>query len=136
MSSHDAPRAVLDTNVLVAAGFRPRSASGRLAAAVRDGRLLALWTEATRAEAVSVLGRIPPLRPADLGALFPEAGQVQLLLDSDRFDRVPGPADRTFAALASAAGAPLVTADAPLAEGARAHGVDVRAPSEAARSLL
>lgn len=102
---------------------------------MRDGRLLALWTEATRAEAVAVLGRIPPLRDLDLGALFPEAGQVHLLLDPDSFDRVPGPADRTFAALASAASAPLVTADAPLAEGAHAHGVDVRAPGETARLL-
>lgn len=128
--------AVLDTNVLVAAGFRPRSASGRLAAAVRDGRLVALWTGATRAEAVAVLGRIPPLRHLDLSALFPEAGRLDAPLHPAAFDRVPDPADRAFAALADAAGVPLVTADAPLVAGARAHGLDVRSPGAAARTLL
>ena len=131
-----APRVVLDTNVLVAAGFRPRSASGRLAAAVRDGRLVALWSPATRAEARAVLGRIPPLRHLDLGDFFPEAGRLDVPLDPAAFDRVPDPADRAFVTLAAAAGAPLVTADAPLAAGARAHGVDVRSPSATARSLL
>ena len=129
-------RAVLDTNVLVAAGFRPRSASGRLAEAVRDGRLVTLWTSRTRAEAEAVLGRIPPLRDLDLGPLFPEAGRLDGPTDPGAFDRVPGPADRPFAALAHAAGAPLVTADASFAAGARAHGLDVRSPAEAARTLL
>ena len=129
-------RAVLDTNVLVAAGFRPRSASGRLADAVRGGRLVAVWSAATRAEAEAVVGRIPPLCGVDLALLFPDAGRHDGPLDPAAYARVPDAADRAFAALAVAAGVPLVTADGPLVEGARAHGLRVLSPSEAARLLL
>ena len=133
MPSEAAPRAVLDTNVLVAAGFRPRSASGRLADAVRDGRLVAVWCAATRAEAEAVVGQIPPLRGVDLVPLFPETGRHDGPLDSAAYARVPDVPDRVFAALAAAAGVPLVTADAPLVEGARAHGLRVLSPSDADR---
>ena len=129
-------RVVLDTNVLVAAGFQPRSAVGRLTEAVRSGRLVALWCEATRAEAEAVVSRIPPLRAVDLALLFPDEGRVDDALDPTAFSHVPDVADRSFAALASAAGVPLVTADAPLVAGARAHGVVVFSPGEAARALL
>ena len=42
------PAVVLDTNVLVAAGFNPRSASARIVNAVKQGKLHMLWNEATR----------------------------------------------------------------------------------------
>ena len=122
--------------MLVAAGFRAGSASGRLAAAVRAGRLVALWTEATRAEARSVIGRIPPLQSADVEALFPDSGRIDLPLDPSAFTAVPDVADRAFAALALAAGVPLVTADGPLVAGARAHGVTVVSAGDAARQWL
>ncbi|WP_412062803.1 putative toxin-antitoxin system toxin component, PIN family [Rubrivirga sp. IMCC45206] len=126
-------RVVLDTCVLVAAGFRPDSASGRLAQAVRAGRLLALWSPATRAEGLAVLGRIPPLRGLDPDGLFPPAGRIDGPLASDRYPSIPGETDRRFAALADAHGAVLVTLDAPLLDGALAHGLDARRPSQITR---
>lgn len=136
MTRLSSPRVVLDTNVLVAAGFRPRSASGRLAAAVRQGALVHVWCDATRAEADHLLSTIPPLRGTDAEALFPEAGRFASPLNPGAYPGVPGTLDRTFAALADAAGVPLVTADGPLAAGARAHGLAVLSPAAAARGLL
>lgn len=127
------PRVVLDTSVLVAAGFRPGSASGRLVESARLGEVLALWSEATRAEGLAVLGRIPPLRDLDPAPLFAEAGRVDGPLAPDRYAAVPGEADRLFAALAGATGAVLVSLDGPLLDGARAHGVDARRPSALTR---
>lgn len=128
-------RAVLDTNVLVAAGFRPGSASGRLAAAVVDGSLVNLWRATTRAEAERLFATIPPLRRQGTAAFFPEAGRYDGLFDPAAYPEVPGRIDRVFAALAGATGAPLVTADGPLAAGARTHGVPVLSPAEAVRLL-
>ncbi|WP_412067301.1 hypothetical protein [Rubrivirga sp. IMCC43871] len=124
---------VLDTNVLVAAGFRPGSASGRVVEAARLGHLLALWTDATRAEGLAVLGRIPPLRGVDPSAFFPEAGRVAAALDPGPYPSIPGKTDRLFAALADVGDAVLITLDAPLLDGARAHGLDVRRPSDLSR---
>ena len=36
---------VIDTNVFVAAGFNPRSASGQILASVREGRFRLIWNE-------------------------------------------------------------------------------------------
>ena len=52
---------VIDTNVFVAAGFNVRSASERILAAIRDGRLQLVCNEPTRREAEFVLRRIPLL---------------------------------------------------------------------------
>jgi len=98
--------------------------------------LVGVWHAATRAEAERILGHIPPLRGLDAAGLFPEAGRFDGPLQPDRYPLIPGDMDRTFAALAVAAGAPLVSADGPLTAGARAHGVAVLSPSEAARALL
>ena len=40
---------VIDTNVFVAAGFNPRSASARVLAAVRQGRFQLIWNKPTNA---------------------------------------------------------------------------------------
>ncbi|MCW2239625.1 PIN domain-containing protein [Azospirillum canadense] len=65
---------ILDTNVFVAAGFRPQSASGRLVAAIRNGRYRLIWTEATQREGEVVLSRIPRLHWKDVSDLFADAG--------------------------------------------------------------
>ena len=121
--------------MLVAAGFRPDSASGRLVAAARGGRLLALWTDATRAEAKRILGQIPPLEDYDLALLFPEAGRVAAPLALGPISGADGVIDQTLAALALSAGAPLVTADRLLAAAATAVGATVLSPTEAERRL-
>ena len=121
--------------MFVAAAFRPASASGRLVAAARGGRLVAVWNAATRAEAERVVGQIPPLAGLDVGAVFGEAGRWDGPLDLGPFAHVEGQLDRQLAALAAAAGVPLVSADRPLAEGARAAGVAVLRPAEAARAF-
>ena len=128
-------RAVLDANVFVGAGFRPRSASGRLVAAARAGRLVAVWCDETRAEAERVVSRIPPLTAFDWDGVFRDAGRHPAPLDRGPFAYVAGRLDRTLAALALAASAPLVTADGPLFDGAGAGGVVAYRPSQAAEAL-
>lgn len=61
MSSEEGRRAVLDTNVFVGGGFKPRSSSARLLKMVAEGDLELVWTEATRRETAHILRRIPRL---------------------------------------------------------------------------
>ena len=124
--------AVLDANVFVGAGFRPRSASGRLVAAARAGQLVALWTTDTRAEAERVVGQIPPLAAFEWGGVFRDVGRHPAPLDLAPFAHVVGRLDQTLAALALATATPLVTADGPLLEGARLGGVVALRPGGAA----
>ena len=98
---------VLDTNVWVAAAFRPASASARLVAAVRAGRLRLVWDDPTRAETEFVLRSIPRLSWDEVAPLFREIDRFVGRTDLDRFSGIPDPADRKFAALAAAARAVL-----------------------------
>ena len=103
-------RAILDTNVFVAAGFNPNSASARLLRRVRDGRMQLIWNEATRRETRAVLMRIPMLSWEAVEDLFrPEGQGPDAALDDMAF--VEDPKDRKFAALSLATQVPLVTAD-------------------------
>ena len=104
-------RVILDTNVFVAAGFKPQSASARIVAAIREGRYLLVWNESTRSEAKSVLSRIPRLSWEDASALFTPAGEFVGSVFPDAFPQVADPNDRKFAALGAAAGCPVVTSD-------------------------
>ena len=83
---------VLDTNVFVAAGFNPASASANLVRAVRDGRLRMPWTDATRREIEHILGRIPPLRSLAVAELFHPADHVTAPIPYDWFDDIPASA--------------------------------------------
>ena len=121
--------------MLVGAGFRPASASGRLVAAARAGRLVAVWAAATRAEAERVVGQIPPLASFDRDGVFRPGGEWAAPLDLASWAHVAGRLDQTLAALALAASAPLVTADGPLAEGAGRGGVRVLRPAQAAAAF-
>lgn len=108
---------VLDTNVWVAAGFRPRSASGRIVDQVGGGRLALTWDVATRAETRRIVSRIPPLSWEAIAPLFREEHRFAGPVDAARFAHVPDPEDRKFAALAAAAGAILITMDRDLLAG-------------------
>jgi predicted nucleic acid-binding protein len=108
------PRVILDTNVLVAAGFRATSAAGKLVEAVRRGDFRLVWNEETRRENEAVLRRIPRLDWEGFRGLFDSAGEYRGETRPDRFSRIEDPEDRKFAALAAAAGAVVVSADAHL----------------------
>jgi uncharacterized protein len=102
---------VLDTNVFVAAGFNPRSASAKIVDAVKRGELRMVWNDATRREIEGTLQRIPPLRPHSVGDLFRPADRLAGATHPEQFADVPDPDDRKFAALALVAGATLISSD-------------------------
>ncbi len=122
------PAIVLDTNVFVAAAFRPGSASRRLVEAVRRGELRLVWDDATRRETETVLGRIPVISADDMVELFREEHRFRGATDSAAFAAVPDPEDRKFAALAAAAGATLVSMDRALLGAAGAAGFTALPP--------
>jgi predicted nucleic acid-binding protein len=105
------PAVVLDTNVLVAAGFNRRSASARIVDAVKRGELRMLWNDATRREIEHIVRKIPPLRAQALEPLFRPEDRVTVPTHPERFAEIPDPDDRKFAALAEATGAVLISND-------------------------
>jgi predicted nucleic acid-binding protein len=125
-----APAVVLDTNVLVAAGFNPRSASAGIVEAVRHGRLRMVWNDATRREIERILQQIPPLRGHPMEPLFRPENHVPAATDAEDFREIPDPDDRKFAALARAAGATLISNDKHLLEGRDRLNLPVLTPGE------
>lgn len=121
-------RAVLDTNVFVAAGLNPGSASARLLREVEAGRLQLVWNGATRSETQSVLERIPRLRWEKVAQLFRPAAEHPDSGDLAAVSFVEDPEDRKFAALALSAAVPLVSADDHLL--AHRERLDVAKPGE------
>ena len=119
---------VIDTNVFVAAGFNARSASARILAAIRDGRLQLVWNEPTRREAEFVLRRIPLLGWGEFGDLFRPEGEFTGRVDLHDFVFIEDPEDRKFAALSAAAKVPLVTNDHHLLAHRNLIGFDVLTP--------
>lgn len=102
---------MLDTNVVVAAGFNPGSHSARLVAAVRAGDLRMPWCAATAGEIRKTLDRIPRLSWSAVADLFRLEARYAGPLATDHLSIIPDPADRAFAALAEAAGATLISSD-------------------------
>lgn len=111
MSAGGSAAVVIDTNIFVGAAFSPDSASGRVVQAVRDGRLLMPWSDATRGEVEAVVRKIPPIAWDDIADLFREQDRRDGGLDMQGLDWVGDPADRKFAALARATDAILVSND-------------------------
>lgn len=129
----DRPPLVLDTNVFVAAGFRPSSASARLIADALNGRRAFVWNRATRRETRAVLARIPRLDWARFAPLFAPAAEFTGETRPGDFTLVEDPSDRKFIALAAAAGAQLVSSDAHLLSVRDRVTVEILTPSEAQR---
>lgn len=128
-------RIVLDTNVLVAAGFKPHSSAARLVEAVRRGHAIMIWDATTRAESQRIIERIPPLDWLHFADLFDPAHEHTRPLDLAAFTQVPDPDDRKFAALAAATGATLVSNDAHLLTIRDRLSVTIRTPVELAGAL-
>ncbi|MFN3652544.1 MAG: putative toxin-antitoxin system toxin component, PIN family [Armatimonadota bacterium] len=124
------PPLVLDTNVFVAAGFNPRSDSARVLEEVRAGRRRMVWNEQTRREIEKIVRKIPPLSHAVLEGVFREEDRWAGETDPARFDFVPDPDDRKFAALAEASGAVLVTMDSHLLQARERIATPVVRPGE------
>ena len=106
-----APRVVLDTNVFIAAAFRPGSDSGRLVEAARSRTVLLIWNEQTRRETETLLRKIPPISWEAVADLFLQENRWPGRTDVAAYVAVPDPEDRKFAALAAAADATLVSLD-------------------------
>jgi predicted nucleic acid-binding protein len=129
------PPVVLDTNVLVGAGFNPRSASARILDAVKQGKLRMMWNEETRREILRIMQQIPPMRSLDVSQSFLESNRVTSATHPDRFAVVADPDDRKFAALAHEAGAALISSDEHLLSCCDAIGVLVLTPGAYWRQL-
>ena len=127
---------VLDTNVLIAAGFNPRSHAACIVEAVRAGRLRMAWSDATRRESERLLRRIPPLSWESFRGLFDGAGQFDVDVDVASFGHIPDPEDRKFAALAQAANAALITQDDDLLAQRSIADVPYLTPREFVRFVL
>ncbi len=121
---------VVDTNVFVAAGFRPRSASARVVGQIRSGRLRMVWHEQTRSETRHILSKIPPLSWPDVERLFREEDRCPEEVDVGRFTHISDPDDRKYAALAHIAGAILLTNDSDLLSGRHLECVEILTPAE------
>ena len=130
----DVPRVVLDTNVFVAAAFHPQSHAARIIEAVREGRLLLVWNEATRRETRRILDRIPPISWKPCADLFIEENRHRDPVNPGWFGHVDDPDDRVFGALAYAAAATLITQDDDLLKVRSNVGVPILTPAEFLRN--
>jgi uncharacterized protein len=120
---------VIDTNVFVAAGFNPASASARILTGVREGRFRLVWNEPTRRETEMILRRIPRLDWGKVADLFRPAGEFTGPTDPEAFAVIEDPDDRKFAALSAAATAPLVTSDKHVLAQSSAVGIEAVTPT-------
>ena len=121
---------VIDTNVFVAAGFNPRSASARILEGIREGRFRLIWNRPTRSETEMILGRIPRLDWQKVTDLFRPEGEFTGPIDPAAITVIPDPDDRKFAALAAAANVPLVTSDKLVLAQRGKIGIEIVTPGE------
>ncbi len=104
-------KAIFDTNLFVAAGFKPHSASASLIALARSGAITLIWDSATQAETRTVLTRIPPVSWEAVADVFHDQNRWHEGVDLVSVAFVTDPQDRKFAALSMATGATLVSSD-------------------------
>ena len=133
--SAESLRLVLDTNVLVAAAFRPHGAAAAIVARARAGELLVVWNAATRRESERIVRRIPPIAASRVLEVFMPAGELTEVVDESAFRFISDPDDRKFAALACATQATLLTQDAHLLSERERLSCRVMTPHECDRHL-
>jgi uncharacterized protein len=121
-------RVVIDTNVFVAAGFNPGSASGGILTGTRERRFRLIWNRSTRTEAEIILRRIPHLDWDEVADLFQPEGEFTGPVDPDAYSVIVDPDDRKFAALSAAANATLVTNDRHLLSESSVVGIEALTP--------
>jgi predicted nucleic acid-binding protein len=121
---------VIDTNVFVAAGFNPGSASARVLEGVRSGRFRLIWNQPTRRETEMVLRRIPHVDWQKVADLFRPEEEFTGPVDPTAFAAIADPDDRKFAALSAAANAPLVTSDKLVLAQQGRIGIEIVTPRE------
>lgn len=126
----DVTAVVIDTNIFVAAGFRPKSDSGRILQQVRNGSLRLIWNQEIYRETQRILQKIPPLSWTSVANLFQEENHYRELTHPENFDHVPDPEDRKFAALAAQVGVVLISLDQHLLMGREQSPVPILTPSE------
>ena len=119
---------VIDTNVFVASGFNPRSASARVLAAVRQGRFQLIWNKPTQRETEMILRRILRLDWERVAILFRPEGEFTGPVDPAAFVLVRDRDDRKVAALCAAAKRSLVTNDNHLLADRDIIGIDALTP--------
>jgi uncharacterized protein len=129
-------RVVLDTNVFVAAGFEPKSASARLLDALSQGRCRMIWHRATRRETERVVRRIPPLDWQRFAPLFRPEWEHPGEVDLTPFGAIEDPDDRKFAALAAATDSVLISKDDHLLARGDELPIRVLRPSEFIAELI
>ena len=122
------PSLVLDTNIFVAAGFRPESDSARVPQLVRDGAVRLRWNEATHRETEHVVRKIPRLSCEHVQDVFRAEDRYDGTTDPSSFAHVPDPDDRKFATLAAAVGAVLISMDEHLLAGRADSPVPILTP--------
>jgi predicted nucleic acid-binding protein len=96
------PTVILDTNILVASGFNPKSHSAQIVEQVRCRQLRLVWTEQTRYEAELIIGKIPPLSWERISILFRLENCYCGALFPENFQHIPDKADIKFVALSDA----------------------------------
>jgi predicted nucleic acid-binding protein len=125
-----ATRVVLDTNVLVAAAYEPRSASRQVVEACLRGALRPVLSRALRREYEFILGRAARGRPY-LERTHQLPGGAEVIEPARTPRAVPDdPGDDKLVAAALAAGAAQVTNDAHLLALAGHGGLEVVRPAD------
>jgi putative PIN family toxin of toxin-antitoxin system len=128
---------VIDTNILIAALYRPGSSSGRVVAACRNGRLCAVVSPAIVAEYRHILPRAVRTT-ADVGpwldgflaqALTVHPASEPAVVSADPSD------DMLFAAAIEAGAVAILTNDRPVLQIVDYNGVAVLRPSAMAECL-
>ena len=132
---HSTPALVIDSNVFVAALFRPESHAARLIEGVRQGHVRHVWNRETRRETRAILETIPPIAWSSVADLFESEGEFTGHTDRQRFSMIPDPDDRKFAALAYAAGAVLISQDGDLLSQPERLDILVLTPREFAEGI-
>lgn len=102
---------ILDTNVLVGAGFNPHSHSAQIIESIRAGDIDLIWHQKTLAECERIIRKIPPLRWHQFEGLFEAEHEFEGILAVENFSQISDFEDRKFAALAAATNAILISND-------------------------